>query len=96
MPTETALSINVLRREALLFSALLFAGIVILPAAIYWVGNLVFGEYGGGTYGQFFSLLALKIRAGDSVAWFLVLAPYLGIQCLRLLAYAWRAVGKTG
>lgn len=82
-------------KELALFTGLLFLGLVILPLIIYQVGQSVFGVYGGFGYGDFFSTLSSKIRTGDLVAWFLVLAPYLGWQCLRLAALGWRATGTS-
>jgi len=72
----------------------LFLGLVILPVAIYVVGQAIFGDYGGGSYGHFYSELSSRIRAGDSAAWFLVLSPYLGWQTLRLVALGWRSAGR--
>ena len=84
-----------LRKEIGLLAGLLFFGLVIMPVAIYWLGQSVFGAYGGHGYGDFFGTLSSKIRAGDAVAWFLILAPYLTWQCLRLMALAWRMSGRT-
>jgi hypothetical protein len=81
-------------REAALFLGLLFFGIVLLPIAIYLVGGEVFGEYGGQGFGSFFGALSGRIRAGETVAWFLVLSPYLGWQVLRLTVVAWRLAGR--
>lgn len=78
------------------FVGLLFFGIVLMPVLIYWVGQTVFGTYGGSGYGEFFGTLMAKIRTGDAVAWFLVLSPYVGWQCLRLAALAWRASAALG
>ena len=78
-------------RESALFVGLLFVGFVLLPVAIYLVGQDVFGAYGGAGYGDFFGTLSEKVRNGDSVAWFLILSPYLGWLCVRLAALAWRA-----
>lgn len=64
-----------------------------MPFAIYFVGDAVFGPYAGAGYGDFFGTLSDRIRTGDRVAWFLVLAPYFGWQILRLLAFAWRLAG---
>ena len=61
-----------------------------MPIVIYWVGQNVFGAYGGQGYSDFFGNLSEKIRSGDTVAWFLVLSPYLIWQCLRLTVLAWR------
>ena len=83
-------------REAALFLALLFFGLVILPLGIYLVGGQVFGDYGGHGFGDFFRGLNSKIRDGEAVAWFLVLSPYLGWQILRLTAYLWRLSGGAG
>ena len=86
---------RVFRKELLLLSVLLFFGLVLMPIAIYVVGDAVFGEYGGHGYGDFFKTLSGKLRRGDDVAWFLVLSPYLVWQVLRLMAFAWRRTGKT-
>jgi len=83
-----------LKKEGALFVILLFAGFVLLPIAIWFVGKAVFGAYGGSGYGDFFGTLSGKIRSGDLVAWFLVLSPYLVWQCLRLMAVGWRIAGK--
>jgi hypothetical protein len=81
-------------KEIALFTGLLFVGLVILPVLIYSVGQSVFGAYGGVGYTDFFGTLGGKIRQGDIVAWFLILSPYLGWQCLRLTMLAWRLTGR--
>ena len=81
-------------KEIALFTGLLFLGLAILPIIIYFVGRSVFGTYGGVGYADFFGTLGGKIRQGDVVAWFLILSPYLGWQCLRLVVFAWRFVGR--
>lgn len=78
------------RREAGLFVGLLVVGIVIMPIAIYLVGATIFGDYGGEGFGDFFGTLAVKIRSGDRVAWFLVLSPYLALLVMRLMVWGWR------
>jgi len=93
-PDSTELK-KIARKEALLLLGLLFFGLVLMPIMIYWVGQTLFGAYGGQGYGDFFGILSQKIRAFDAVAWFLVLSPYLVWQCLRLTAYAWRLSGKA-
>ena len=77
-------------RESALFIGLLFVGLVLLPVAIYLVGQSVFGAYGGIGYGEFFGTLSAKVRNGDVVAWFLVLSPYLSWLCLRVTVLAWK------
>lgn len=85
---------QLLRKEIGLLAGLLFFGLVLMPIGIFWVGQSVFGSYGGVGYGDFFGTISEKIRSGDSVAWFLVLAPYLVWQCLRLMVKAWRLLGQ--
>ncbi|MDH3577261.1 MAG: hypothetical protein OEO71_05515 [Gammaproteobacteria bacterium] len=81
------------QRELGLLVGLLFVGLVLMPIAIFWVGQSLFGAYGGQGYGDFFGTLSEKIRRGDGVAWFLVLSPYVVWQCLRLTVLAWRYAG---
>lgn len=83
-----------IRKEIGLLAGLLFFGLVLMPIAVYLVGQSIFGAYGGQGYGDFFGTLSEKIRAGDKVAWFLVLSPYLIWQCLRLTVRAWRFSGR--
>lgn len=78
------------RKELALLSGLLFFGLVLMPIAIYWLGDAIFGTYAGHGYGDFFGTLSAKLRSGDLVAWFLVGSPYLAWQVLRILASAWR------
>jgi hypothetical protein len=81
-------------KEVALLTGFLFFGLVVMPVVIYFVGQTVFGTYGGLGYGDFFGTLSTKVRNGDYVAWFLVLSPYLGWQILRLLAFAWRQTSR--
>jgi len=83
-------------REAAYLTGFLFFGLALLPVLIYFVGQLVFGDYGGLGYGDFYGTLSQKIRSGDWVAWFLVLSPYLGWQVVRGILLAWRYVGQRG
>lgn len=94
MPTPPSTLRHRITRETALFVGLFFAGFVLLPIAVWLVGDALFGDYGGAGYQGFFSLLSAKIRAGDGVAWFLVLSPYLGVSVLRLMRCAWRLAGK--
>ena len=82
-----------LTREIALFVGLLFVGFVLVPIAIFFLGQQIFGEFGGQGYADFFGTLSAKIRRGESVAWFFVLAPYLIWQTLRLTLYGWRRSG---
>ena len=82
------------KKEAALFAGLLFVGLVFLPICIWFLGNAVFGTYAGAGYWDFFGMLSGKIRSGNPVAWFLILSPWLVWQCVRLIAFGWRAAGK--
>lgn len=94
MPTSPSTLRNRITRETALFVGLFFAGFVLLPIAVWLIGDALFGDYGGAGYQGFFSRLSAKIRAGDGVAWFLVLSPYLGVSVLRLMRWAWRQSTK--
>ena len=85
---------NTLAREAAWFAGLLFAGLVLLPLAIYLVGNAVFGEYGAGSLGDFYADLLGKFMGGEAAVWFLLLSPYLLWQLCRLTIRAFRRTGR--
>ena len=78
-------------REIALLLGLLFLGFVLVPLAIFYVGQNFLGQFGGYGYGDFFGTLSAKIRSGDLLAWFFVLSPYLVWQTLRLTLHAWRS-----
>jgi len=78
------------RRELAIFFSLLFFGLLILPLAIYFVGNAVFGEYGGTGFSEFYGVLYGAIRESDPVVLFLVLSPYLIWQLTRLTTWGFR------
>ena len=70
-------------REASLFLGCLGFGLLVLPIAIYLVGNAIFSTYGGGGFLDFYADIHSDIRNGELVVWFLVLSPYLVWQTLR-------------
>jgi len=82
-------------RELILFVSMALAGIVLVPLAVFFVGELVFGEYGGDSFGHFFESLLDKLANADRFAWLLVLAPYLVLQLLRGMRIAWRWAGAA-
>ena len=82
--------VRTVRKEAGLLIGFLFLGLVVMPVAVFVVGQNIFGEYGGHGYSQFYGDLSGRIRSGDTVSWFLVLSPYLGWQILRLMQLGWR------
>ena len=79
------------RKELLLFLILLLVGLFILPAAIYFVGSLIFGAYGGTGFSAFYGMLHSELRAGEPAVWFLVLSPYILWQLLRLTFHAFHS-----
>ena len=83
-----------MRKEINLFLVLLLAGLILLPIAIYLVGDLVFGEYGGEGYSGFFLAILTELTKGTLTIWFLVLSPYIIWQLLRLTRLVLRAVSK--
>ena len=84
-----------LKTEVMLLIGSLFVGLVLLPVAVWFVGRVVFGAYDGAGYAEFYGMLSGKIRSGDAVAWFLILSPWLVLQCLRLMAFGWRSAAKA-
>lgn len=81
-----------LTTEVALLTGFLFVGLVLMPIAIYAVGQSVFGDYAGLGYWDFFANLSGKVRDGNLVAIFLIASPYIGWQIVRLAALAWRSV----
>ena len=81
------------RKELALLLGLLLFGLILLPIAVFFVGNLVFGDYGASGFSGFFNALSGKIRGGEWDAWFLILSPYLAWQTVRLTAFLWRRLG---
>jgi hypothetical protein len=81
-----------LKKEAILFGLLLAFGLLLLPVAIYLVGNSVFGDYGDGGIADFFAAVFTRLLSADLATLFLVLSPYLIWQTLRLsiVALRWR------
>ena len=82
-----------IRKEVLLFVSLFFFGLVLLPIAIYFVGDMIFGEFGGNGIGSFYGDIVGRLTGGEASAWFLVLSPYLVWQLLRLSVKAFRSAG---
>ncbi len=76
--------------ETALALSFIFAGLVLLPLAIYFTGQSVFGEYGGAGFSDFYGRLSGEIREGRRAVWFLVLTPYLILMLLRLTIWAFR------
>jgi hypothetical protein len=79
------------RKELVVAGLLVGFGVLLLPFAIYWVGQRVVGEYApdAGVFDLaeqlWWELLQLELPA-----WTLVLAPYLIVQLVRLARAIWR------
>ena len=79
------------RREVAIAAGLLAFGLIVLPFAVYLVGQRVLGEYGDGD-----GALALAesiwrdLLSFRLAAWILVLSPYLTIQLARGVRRIWR------
>ena len=77
-------------REAALFGSLFLVGLAVLPFAIYLVGAVVFGAYEGHGFADFYGRLHAAFRGGEPAVVFLMLAPYLLWQLLRLTGHLFR------
>ena len=80
-----------IRKELLLALSLVGFGLLALPAAVYWVGLQVVGEYEaeGGLWALMLNLWSDVVGA-NPMALILVLSPYFIIQLLRFARLAWR------
>lgn len=79
------------RREVAIGAALLAFGLFLLPAAIYVVGQQIFGEYSPD--GSVFALaeqLWADLLSLQPLAWLLVLSPYILVQLIRGIRRVWR------
>ena len=95
MNIKKTLQKSAIRNEAVLLVGLLIFGIICIPGAVYLVGQLVFGDFAGEGFGDFFASISTKLMAADGAAWLLVASPYLVLQCLRLTRYGWRQIGAS-
>lgn len=80
------------RRELILLASCLGLGAFVLPVAVYFVGRVVFGEFGGGGLMDFYGSVQFSIWTLNPVVCFLVLSPYLVIQSIRLTHRFYRAL----
>jgi hypothetical protein len=64
-------------------------GLLVLPFAVYIVGQLLLGNYAGGALALaeaiWLDLLSLRLPA-----WILVLSPYITVQLARAVRRVWR------
>ena len=79
-----------LRREWIMASVCLVAGLLVLPALIYLVGTQLLGVYGGGPHiGSFYGDFFRNLLSGTPRTWFIAVAPYVSIWLLRLIFWPW-------
>ena len=83
-----------LKQELAVLVGLLFIGVVVLPVLVWFVGQAVFGSYGGQGYMDFLGSLTGKLTDLEAAARFLVLSPWITWQTIRLLVFAWRKADK--
>lgn len=81
---------NALKFELVLALALISAGMLVLPLAIFWVGQFVVGEFEGGGVVELLGGIWTELSRGSIAAWTLVLSPYFVVQLLRLARAAMR------
>lgn len=82
-----------LKNELVLAAALFSAGLLLLPLAIFWVGQFVVGDYEGDGVGGLIGSIWSGLGRGDITAWILVASPYLAIQLIRA---AYRLLRRRG
>ncbi len=94
-PAATSKPPSRIRREAAWLLVFLFLGLVLLPVAIYAVGIIIFGEYGGAGFGDFFSEIGGEFRSGEPAVVFLAFSPYLIWLLCRLTYWAYKRSTPT-
>jgi hypothetical protein len=89
--TDLRTSRSTWQRETAIAAGSLAFGLLVLPFAVYFVGQRLLGDYGEGEGGLslaesiWLDLLALRLPA-----WILVLSPYFVVQLARLVRRVWR------
>lgn len=93
--SDTPKKRNPVKRELFVAGILLLLGLLVLPIAIYLVGNAIFAEgYGGGKLGDFARNFGKELLGGSLPMWFLVLSPFLTISLFRLAIWGVRKTPK--
>jgi len=76
---------STLKFELILAMTLLAFGMLALPMAVYWVGQVVIGGYESeGGMGGLLGAIWDDLGRGSLAAWILVLSPYVVIQLFRI------------
>lgn len=77
------------RREIRIAAVLLGFGLLVLPFAVYVVGQRLLGEYSAGAM-ALAERIWLDLLAFELPAWILVLSPYVIVQLVRSVRRLWR------
>lgn len=91
MNDEKSVAMTDWRKELVVAGLLIGFGVLLLPFAVYWVGQRVVGEYAQDASvfdlaeQLWWDLLQLSLPA-----WTLVLAPYVIVLLVRLTSVIWR------
>ena len=92
MTNDTSLVAPRWQREATIAAAAIGFGVLVLPFAVYLVGQQLLGDYGTDAAGPmalaetiWLDLLSLRLPA-----WILVLSPYVTVQLVRWVRRVWR------
>lgn len=78
------------RREIAIGAAGLGFGLLVLPFAIYLVGQPIIGDYGGGGPMELAERIWMDALSLEASAWLLVLGPYAIVQLVRATVKLWR------
>ena len=82
---------RVLTKELAILAASLAIGLVLLPIAVYVVGQNVVGEYGPNLdVLNLMTAIWADIARFSAPAWLFIASPYLGLQLLRVAKWQWR------
>lgn len=78
------------QRELAIAAGLLGFSLIVLPFAIYVVGQRLLGDYEGSGALGLAETIWLDLLALQPLTWLLVLWPYLIVQLVRLARHTWR------
>jgi uncharacterized membrane protein YraQ (UPF0718 family) len=82
---------RVLRKELAILAAMLVIGLLLLPIAVYVVGQNVVGEYGPNLdVLNLMTAIWAAVARFSVPAWLFIASPYLGVQLLRVAKSQWR------
>ena len=81
-------------KEALLGLGLIAFGLICLPGMVFFVGQLIIGDYETGILGLYEDI-ADALAAGSLAAWVLILSPLAVVQLWRLGIWLHRQRGAV-